>query len=303
MRYSHAYKTRLKIHKISSFAMLPLFGTELVLGQSLYDGNGGESKKGAHAAVGVAIGALFGVNTVTGVWNLWEGRKDPHGRTRRILHSVLMLAADAGFTITAALAPESEHGNIQDRRSAHRTCSDRVGGPRHGWLSSDVVRTVAVSSTFSSTLQWWVGVYASHAVLRTVVAFAHIGGLVGGGGCAIAADYATLALSPGAAMARAAHVQSIRRTHAIVVAGLILTFVSGLLLLGADLETYLGSRVFWLKMALIAALLVNGVVLMRLERPAVADGPGWDRLRRASIVSIALWLLTTLLGAALPNIG
>jgi hypothetical protein len=123
IEYSHAYKTRLKIHKISSFAMLPLFGTELVLGQSLYDGNGGDSKKGAHAAVGVAIGALFGVNTVTGVWNLWEGRKDPHGRTRRIVHSVLMLAADAGFTITAALAPESEHGNIQDGRSAHRTAA------------------------------------------------------------------------------------------------------------------------------------------------------------------------------------
>ena len=123
IEYSHAYKTRLKIHKISSFAMLPLFGTELILGQSLYDGNGGESKKGAHAAVGAAIGVLFGVNTVTGVWNLWEGRKDPHGRTRRIVHSVLMLAADAGFTMTAALAPESEHGNFRDDRSAHRTAA------------------------------------------------------------------------------------------------------------------------------------------------------------------------------------
>jgi hypothetical protein len=160
-----------------------------------------------------------------------------------------------------------------------------------------------VSSAFSSTLQWWVGVYANHAVLRTAVAFAHIGGLVGGGGCAIAADYATLVLAPQASAARAAHVQSIRRTHVMVVIGLVLLFVSGLLLLGADLETYLGSRVFWLKMALIAALLLNGVVLMRLEQRAVSDRAGWDRLRRASVISIALWLLTTLLGAALPNIG
>jgi hypothetical protein len=123
IEYSHAYKTRLKIHKISSFAMLPLFGTELVLGQSLYDGHGSSGKKGAHAGVGAAIGALFGINTVTGVWNLWEGRKDPHGRTRRVLHSVLMLAADAGFTMTAALAPESEHGEFRDDRSAHRTAA------------------------------------------------------------------------------------------------------------------------------------------------------------------------------------
>jgi hypothetical protein len=160
-----------------------------------------------------------------------------------------------------------------------------------------------VSSAFSSTVQWWVNIYANHAVLRTAVAFAHIGGLVGAGGFAIAADYATLALAPDTDAARAAHVQSIRRTHVMVIAGLLLLFVSGFLLLGADLEAYLGSRVFWLKMALIAALLINGVVVTRLEQRAVADRAGWDRLRRASIVSIALWLLTTLLGAALPNIG
>ena len=152
-------------------------------------------------------------------------------------------------------------------------------------------------------LEWWVSVYANHAVLRTAVAFAHIGGLVGGGGCAIAADYATLALPREAVAARAAHVQSIRRTHVIVVAGLVGLFLSGVLLLAADLETYLGSRVFWLKMALIAALLINGVVLTRLGQRTVARESGWDSLRRASIVSIALWLLTTLLGAALPNIG
>ena len=75
IEYSHGYKARLKIHKVASFAMLPLVGTEIVLGQSLYDGNGGGSKKGAHAAVGIAIGTLFGVNTVTGVWNLWEAEK------------------------------------------------------------------------------------------------------------------------------------------------------------------------------------------------------------------------------------
>lgn len=123
IEYSHAYKTRLKIHKIASVATLPLFATELVLGQSLYDGDGGSGQKSAHGAVGAAIGALFAVNTVTGVWNLWEGRKDPNGRTRRVVHSVLMLAADAGFVLTAALAPESEHGNFTDDRGAHRAAA------------------------------------------------------------------------------------------------------------------------------------------------------------------------------------
>jgi hypothetical protein len=157
-----------------------------------------------------------------------------------------------------------------------------------------------VSSVFSSTLQWWVAVYSDHAVLRTLVAFAHIGGLVGGGGCAIAADYGTLVL---AADAGVAHVHSIRRTHVVVIFGLVLLFISGVLLLGADLDTYLVSRIFWLKMALIGALLINGLVLVRLEQRALVDRVAWDRLRRASIVSLALWSLTTLLGAALPNLG
>ncbi|HEU4891887.1 MAG TPA: hypothetical protein VFT47_10075 [Vicinamibacterales bacterium] len=120
IEYSDAYRTRLKIHKIASFATLPLFATELILGQSLYDDGGEGGKKDAHVVVGASIGVLFGINTVTGVWNLWESRKDPNARTRRIVHSVLMLAADAGFVATAALAPESEHGSVSDDRGAHR---------------------------------------------------------------------------------------------------------------------------------------------------------------------------------------
>ena len=117
--YSEGYKTRLKIHRVASFATLPLFATELWLGQSIYDHPDG-TKKDAHVAVGISIATLFAVNTVTGVWNLWESRKDPNGRGRRIAHSVLMLAADAGFTATAAMAPESEHGEVSDDRAAHR---------------------------------------------------------------------------------------------------------------------------------------------------------------------------------------
>jgi hypothetical protein len=64
---------------------------------------------------------------VTGVWNLWEARKDPNGRKRRVLHGILMLAADAGFAATAAVAPgddEEERGarySFADARSRHRT--------------------------------------------------------------------------------------------------------------------------------------------------------------------------------------
>ena len=163
---------------------------------------------------------------------------------------------------------------------------------------------MTIPSVLTAALEWWTGVYANHAALRTAVSFGHIGGLLGGGGCAIAADRATLMFSSADAGARAAHLTTVRQVHRVVTAGLALLFASGLLLLGADLDTYLGSRVFWFKMVLIGGLLINGVTLIRAERRARSDPfGGWRTFRRASIVSLALWLLTTLLGAALPNIG
>lgn len=124
VEYSEAYRLRAKIHKYSSFAMLPLFATEVALGQSLYNNGGQGSRRSAHAAVGAGIGALFAVNTVTGGWNLWEARGDPNGRTRRWLHGLLMMAADVGFVATNAVAPHREFerggGNFSGNRDTHR---------------------------------------------------------------------------------------------------------------------------------------------------------------------------------------
>ena len=121
--YSDGYRLRAKIHRISSFATLPLFATEAVVGQSLYN-DPTDAKRNAHLAVAGAIGALFAVNTLTGVWNLIEARKDPNGRKRRLWHGALMLGADVGFLATAALGPESEHeggrAGVEGSPSAHR---------------------------------------------------------------------------------------------------------------------------------------------------------------------------------------
>lgn len=109
--YSDGYYKRLKIHKYASYATLPLFAAQFVVGQKLYNGDGSDSLRSAHTALAVGTGALFGVNTVTGVWNLMEARKDPHKSTKRTLHSILMLVADAGFVATGLTAPEREHEN------------------------------------------------------------------------------------------------------------------------------------------------------------------------------------------------
>ena len=132
--YSDAYRLRAKIHKVASFTMLPLMATEGILGQSLYS-DPSSGKKDAHLAVAAGIGALFAVNSVTGVWNLVEARKDPVRRGRRLAHGLLLLGADAGFLATAALGPESEHGELDDSRGTHRAVAfTSIGMATAGYL-------------------------------------------------------------------------------------------------------------------------------------------------------------------------
>lgn len=107
--YSEGYRTRLKIHKYASYATLPIFVAQYVVGQKLYNGNTSDSMRSAHSALVAGTAVLFGVNTVTGVWNLAEGRKDPNHKTKRMVHGFLMLAADAGFVATGLMAPHTEH--------------------------------------------------------------------------------------------------------------------------------------------------------------------------------------------------
>jgi hypothetical protein len=127
--YSDGYRTRRKIHKYASFATLPLFVAQFAVGQKLWDQqqqneDASDGLRSTHAALAAGTGALFAVNTVTGVWNLSEGRKDPSHRNKRRLHSILMLAADAGFVATGLITPEDEErgpGGLNDGgRSTHR---------------------------------------------------------------------------------------------------------------------------------------------------------------------------------------
>ena len=157
---------------------------------------------------------------------------------------------------------------------------------------------------WSAAIAHWAALYSNHAALRTAVGFTHFAGLVGGGGCAVAADRATLLAWKQSDTARDTQLASIRSIHRVVLTGLALIFVSGLLLFAADLDTYLTSLVFWTKMGLVALLLANGVFMTRGEQLAATEvDAGWARLRQASIASLLLWFLTTLAGATLPNLG
>jgi hypothetical protein len=117
--YSDWYARRLEVHRIGSYTMLPLFGAEYILGQKLINGADRHSSVGsAHTLVASGIGVLFTVNTITGGWNLLDSWSDPAGRTRRTIHVVSMLAGDAGFVWTGAIAGQAKRSN--DAANRHR---------------------------------------------------------------------------------------------------------------------------------------------------------------------------------------
>lgn len=118
---SDAYALRLRIHRYASYATIPLFAVQAIAGNQLYQSGSSDPSwaKSLHGVGAGGLAALFGINTVTGVWNLWESRGVEAGRTPRLVHGVLMLASDAGFAYAGAkLGPEATRSGA--KRDEHR---------------------------------------------------------------------------------------------------------------------------------------------------------------------------------------
>jgi hypothetical protein len=132
--YSDAYHARARIHKIGSAALIPLFVTQGILGSSIYN-HPTDGKKSWHKGIAWGIGGLFAVNSVTGATNLIVSRKDPNGRKLRVIHALLMMAADAGFLATAITAPDSSKPDFTSQRSTHRAIAfTSIGVATTGYL-------------------------------------------------------------------------------------------------------------------------------------------------------------------------
>ena len=119
IEYSDWYGRRLAVHRAASYTMLPLFAVQYAAGRRLLDDPADAGwARDVHEPVAYTIGALFTVNTVTGLWNLWDARKDPEARRRRTAHALLMLAGDAGFLATGILGNRAVEGEVG--RETHR---------------------------------------------------------------------------------------------------------------------------------------------------------------------------------------
>lgn len=115
------YERRLTLHRRISYAILPVFAFQFAAGEQLYDKSSSAPAwaRNGHRAGATTLAVLFTANTITGVWNLWEGREQP-GNGLRLAHGLSMLAADAGFTYAGAVLSEQAERDPR-KRSQHRT--------------------------------------------------------------------------------------------------------------------------------------------------------------------------------------
>lgn len=162
---------------------------------------------------------------------------------------------------------------------------------------------VEESGTLARLAAPWSQLHGDSKAVATAVLFLHLVPLLLAGGAALAADRATIRASRGSADDRSRQLVELGRTHTIVLGGLALSFTSGVLLFLSDVDEFLGSPFFWVKLGLVGMLLANGFFMTRTEQSLSRGGDSslWERMRTISILSLILWLATTLAGVVLTN--
>ena len=126
---SEWYERRLRIHRYGAYATIPLFIYQAAAGNELYHkGSAADGwARNGHRVGATAVATVFGVNTVTGLWNLWDSRAVEQGRTRRTIHALLMLASDAGFAYAGIKLSEDAEQSAAARRRHRNTAYASMG--------------------------------------------------------------------------------------------------------------------------------------------------------------------------------
>jgi hypothetical protein len=93
--------------------------------------------------------------------------------------------------------------------------------------------------------------------------------------------------------------------HRPVIIALTVVVLSGAAMMLADVETFLGNPVYYVKMGMFATLLVNGLLMQRNEKRLASDpsasNAAWGGFRGNAVASIVLWLSIALAGVLLTS--
>lgn len=149
----------------------------------------------------------------------------------------------------------------------------------------------------------WSTMYSNSTALSVGLTFAHLGALMLGGGLALAADRTVLRAARSTdAAPNVLLADAVGDVHRPVVAALTVSAVSGVLQLAADLEALALNKILWLKLGLLALLMVNGLLMLRDERRLRrngSDSAAFSGLRLRAISSVVLWFAIVLAGVGL----
>lgn len=159
----------------------------------------------------------------------------------------------------------------------------------------------------------WQTLYSEHTSVSTLVLFVHLAALVGSAGLAVATDRAIVATTSSDGDERVRKLAELSRSHRAVLTALGASFGSGLLLLLADFEAFMGMPAFWLKMLLIGLLISNASLMRRTESKMQLNAIGamgsnspqsnklWAGIRRHAWTSLTLWFAIVLAGTVMTS--
>jgi len=123
------YGRRLTLHRRLSYAVVPVFLFQWSAGEQIWEkGNAAPAwARTGHRVGAGTVASIFAINSVTGVWNLWDSRRVADGRSRRNLHALSMFAATAGFTWAGAVLSEQAETDFSKRRLHRKVALTSMG--------------------------------------------------------------------------------------------------------------------------------------------------------------------------------
>lgn len=148
---------------------------------------------------------------------------------------------------------------------------------------------------------WWSSCYSNHHSVSVLVRYLHLVGLILAGGTGLFADRQILRAARSGPEQRETALAGLHSVHRHVISSVIVIAFTGVLMTAADSETFLVSRLYWVKMGLVALLIANGAVMLMVERRARRGGAGaaWPGMVAVSAASAVLWLTVLFMGTLL----
>jgi uncharacterized membrane protein len=149
-------------------------------------------------------------------------------------------------------------------------------------------------------VKWWSGYYGNHQLISVGIRFAHLMALMLSGGTALFVDRRVFRAVRANETEKQEMLCALHSAHRLIIPWVVVLGLTGILMTAADTETFLVSKVYWIKMTVVALLGINGIALLVAERKAGDGNPkAWSRVVTASTISFLLWIGALLMGTLL----